>query len=84
MATYACIASFHTNPYTCGVARFNGALATELGSKVLSLVSAASLDSGTILLSIKLEEIDDAGKLQLETIVNNSSFVLDLFFARNR
>ncbi|NBU60428.1 MAG: glycosyltransferase family 1 protein [Actinobacteria bacterium] len=79
MATYACIASFHTNPYTCGVARFNGALATELGSKVLSLVSAAALDSGTILLSIKLEEIDDAGKLQIETIVNNSSIVFDLF-----
>ncbi|MFZ8892291.1 MAG: hypothetical protein ACO3BC_02555, partial [Ilumatobacteraceae bacterium] len=65
MKRYDCVASFHTNPYTCGVARFNVSLANALDSKVLSLASASSYESGKILLSIKLQEIDDAGKEHL-------------------
>ena len=71
--------SFHTNPYTCGVARFNVSLASALNSKVSSLASASTSESGKILLSIKLQEIDDVGKVNLEKILNNSSLMFDVF-----
>ena len=73
------MASFHTNPYTCGVARFNVSLASALNSKVSSLASASTYESGKILLSIKLQEIDDAGKVNLEKILSNSSLTFDVF-----
>jgi len=73
------VASFHTNPYTCGVARFNVSLASALNSKVSSLASASTYESGKILLSIKLQEIDDAGKVNLEKILSNSSLTFDVF-----
>ena len=73
------MASFHTNPYTCGVARFNVSLAKALNSKVLSLAAASTYESGKILLSIKLQEIDDAGKVNLEKILSNSSLTFDVF-----
>ena len=79
MAIYECVGSFHTNPYTCGVARFNGALASALKSKVMPLSLAASLGPGKILLSIKLQEIDDAGKSHLETILSKSGLAFDIF-----
>ena len=73
------MASFHTNPYTCGVARFNVSLASALKSKVLSLAAASNSESGKILLSIKLQEIDNAGKVNLEKILSNSSLMFDVF-----
>ncbi|MFM8663495.1 MAG: hypothetical protein ACKODI_06565 [Acidimicrobiaceae bacterium] len=73
------MASFHTNPYTCGVARFNVSLASALNSKVSSLASASTYESGKILLSIKLQEIDDAGKVNLKKILSNLSLTLDVF-----
>ena len=73
------MASFHTNPYTCGVARFNVSLASSLNSKVSSLASASTSQSGKILLSIKLQEIDDAGKVNLEKILSNSRLTFDVF-----
>ena len=73
------MASFHTNPYTCGVARFNVSLASSLNSKVSSLAAASTSQSGKILLSIKLQEIDDAGKVNLEKILSNSSLTFDVF-----
>ena len=71
--------SFHTNPYTCGVARFNVSLASALSSKVSSLASASTSESGKILLSIKLQEIDDVGKVNLEKILSKSSLMFDVF-----
>jgi len=73
------VVSFHTNPYTCGVARFNVSLASALNSKVSSLASASTSESGKILLSIKLQEIDDVGKVNLEKILSNSSLMFDVF-----
>jgi len=61
------------------VARFNVSLASALNSKVSSLASASTSESGKILLSIKLQEIDDAGKVNLEKILSNSSLTFDVF-----
>lgn len=57
--TYSAIVSYHTNPYTCGVARFNHSLATTTGVPLVTLESyLGSSGSSEVLLSIKLEEID--------------------------
>lgn len=57
--TYSAIVSYHTNPYTCGVARFNHSLATATGVPLITLESyLGSSGSSEVLLSIKLEEID--------------------------
>ena len=57
--TYSAIVSYHTNPYTCGVARFNHSLATTTGVPLITLESyLGSSGSSEVLFSIKLEEID--------------------------
>ena len=57
--TYSAIVSYHTNPYTCGVARFNHSLAITTGVPLITLESyLGSSGSSEVLLSIKLEEID--------------------------
>ncbi|MFM9002513.1 MAG: hypothetical protein ACKOKA_02675 [Acidimicrobiaceae bacterium] len=61
------------------MARFNVSLASALNSKVSSLASASTYESGKILLSIKLQEIDDAGKVNLKKILSNLSLTFDVF-----
>lgn len=57
------VVSYHLNPFTCGVARFNSALARQLGVPLISLKSfLADLNWDHVLLSIKLEEIDSSLK----------------------
>lgn len=52
------VVSFHTNPYTCGVARFNRSLAQAMNVNIVSLDTYLNepLDE-CVLLSLKLEEI---------------------------
>ena len=78
-SSYSCVASFHTNPYTCGVARFNVSLARSLGTKVLTLGNALEKTPKKVLLSIKLQEIDNDGKKVLSEMLKKSDFRFDLF-----
>lgn len=57
--TYSRVVSYHTNPYTCGVARFNQALARTLDVDVVSVRDFIEHPEGIPLLSIKLEEIPE-------------------------
>lgn len=52
------VVSFHVNPYTCGVARFNKSLADELRVPLVGLAQYVNAPSPGALLSIKLVEID--------------------------
>ena len=79
MSKYSCVASFHTNPYTCGVARFNVSLAKSLKTKVLPLSTAHTSGSGKVLLSIKLQEIDEPGKEVLRSMLADNDFKFDIF-----
>ena len=79
MSKYSCVASFHTNPFTCGVARFNVSLAKSLKTKVLSLSTAHTSGSGRVLLSIKLQEIDEPGKAVLQSMLADAEFKFDIF-----
>jgi len=76
---YSCIASFHVNPYTCGVARFNSSLARSLRTGVSTLDDALKLRQARLLLSIKLQEIDESGLASLEAILDRDDLEFDLF-----
>ena len=51
------VASYHLNPYTCGVARFNASLAAALGIPMVPLADAWADGRSHPLLSIKLSEM---------------------------
>lgn len=68
------IVSYHLNPYTCGVARFNRSLAKVMGIPIIQLDQY--LDSGQrepVLLSIKLEELGSESLRKLEVFVGEPS-----------
>ena len=52
------VVSFHVNPYTCGVARFNKSLAEELAVPLIELSAYVASPTENALLSIKLVEIN--------------------------
>jgi hypothetical protein len=74
------VVSYHTNPYTCGVARFNHSLASALGVPVVPLDSyLKNADSGLVLLSIKLEEIGQETLAALGSKLQTSALNFDVF-----
>ena len=54
---FSCVVSFHTNPYTCGVARFNRALADEMQIPLLSIDAFATAPLANALVSVKFDEM---------------------------
>ncbi|MFA5775836.1 MAG: hypothetical protein WC864_10740 [Ilumatobacteraceae bacterium] len=76
---YECIVSYHTNPYTCGVARFNKALAQKLGIDLVAVDNFDRRSEDFAFLSLKFEEIPEqvAQKLLGHVLTSGSEF--DLF-----
>jgi len=74
----SCIISFHTNPYTCGVARFNKSLSDEMGVPMLSVEAFSAAPIENSLLSIKFDEMNPQAVLLLKEILieNKMSFNL--------
>ena len=70
------IVTFHTNPYTCGVARFNIALAESLDVPLVTLSDFLSKPISGALLSIKCEEIgeENSGKLSRFLVTSSEKF----------
>ena len=66
MTPWTSVVSYHTDPDTCGVARFSAQLASHLRVPHLPLVSEA-WDRSSALLSIKWRELDWVGLEVLET-----------------
>lgn len=67
-----CIVSFHTNPFTCGVARFNRSLADEMGVPMLSIDAFAASPIENSLLSIKFDEMSAAAiEVLKEQLIEN-------------
>jgi hypothetical protein len=71
---YSAVVSLHTNPYTCGVARFNRALSEELKTSILPLdVYLKNGTAGTALLSLKIDEMPAATQEQLARFISDRS-----------
>lgn len=76
---YSSVVSYHVSPYTCGVARFNQALARTLGIDVVSVSEFLASPRGTPLLSLKFEEIPDDVAQEIAHHVSQSDSEFDLF-----
>ena len=61
-----CIAGYHVNPWTCGIAKFNMILARHLGLPVVRIGDAAMAGYGRPLLSVKLSEFSDRDAADLD------------------
>ena len=73
------VVTFHTNPYTCGVARFNVSLAQTLGVPLLTLDDFLEHPVSGALLSIKCEEIGEANSRGLSDFLDASSESFDVY-----
>ena len=73
------IVTFHTNPYTCGVARFNIALAESLDVPLVTLNDFLSKPISGALLSIKCEEIGEENSREISRFLVSSSEKFDVY-----
>jgi hypothetical protein len=78
-AAYSSVVSFHTNPYTCGVARFNQALAKSMQVPIESFSQFVASRQKVSLLSLKFDEIPVEVSERLLEGLNQESAVFDLF-----
>ena len=76
---YESIVSFHTNPYTCGVARFNQALAKSMQIPIQSVVQFEASREKVSLLSLKFDEIPTEFSERLLADITRHSATFDLF-----
>lgn len=65
------ILTYHMNPLTCGIARFNRALSQELTLPYLGLFSAEALHTQRPLLSIKMSEFSESDIARLTDIADD-------------
>ena len=75
-----CIAGYHMNPWTCGIAKFNDVLARHLELPTVAIRSAELERFGRPLMSLKLSEFSDgdAGDLDLWAAAHAGRFELFL------
>jgi hypothetical protein len=75
-----CIAGYHLNPWTCGIAKFNTILSRHLAVPVVGIRAVELGDFGRPLLSVKLNEFtdDDAADLDLWSASHGGRFELFL------
>ena len=73
------IVTFHTNPYTCGVARFNIALAESLQIPLHTLNDFLAKPISGALLSIKCEEIGEENSGELSRFLVSTSEKFDVY-----
>ena len=76
---YSGLVSYHTNPYTCGVARFNQALSAALKIPIVAMSNISLMTADVLLLSLKFEEISHESAEQLLSNLQTSGAVFDLF-----
>jgi hypothetical protein len=74
-----CIAGYHLNPWTCGIAKFNAILARELDVPVVGLAPADLGRYSRPLLSIKMSEFTPADAQALAVWVDANVGRFDLF-----
>ena len=74
-----CIAGYHLNPWTCGIAKFNAILAKHLEVPVVGIRSAELGKFRLPLLSLKMSEFSDADAAHLDAWVHGHEGQFELF-----
>ena len=74
-----CIAGYHLNPWTCGIAKFNAILARRLALPVVRIGSAELGNYRRPLLSLKMNEFSAEDALALDTWIERHTGEFELF-----
>jgi hypothetical protein len=74
-----CIAGYHLNPWTCGIAKFNAILAKSLGVPVVGVRAVELGQHGRPLLSLKLSEFSAADAADLDQWASAHTGSFELF-----
>jgi hypothetical protein len=74
-----CIAGYHLNPWTCGIAKFNAILARRLDLPVVRIGSAELPNYRRPLLSLKMNEFSAEDALALDTWIERHAGEFELF-----
>src|SRR5215510_14554994 len=74
-----CIAGYHLNPWTCGIAKFNAILAKYLGVPVVGLRAVELGSHSRPLLSVKLSEFSSADAADLDLWASSRAGEFELF-----
>jgi hypothetical protein len=69
-----CVLGYHTNPLTCGVAKFNLALASRLGVPVMRALSPEGARAARPLLSIKVSEFRPEDEAALAGLLGTAAW----------
>jgi hypothetical protein len=75
-----CIAGYHLNPWTCGIAKFNAILAQKLNLPVVSVLGLQHTRYHHPLVSLKLSEFSGPDMRQLDAWVRLHAGTFDTFF----
>src|ERR671911_10496 len=75
-----CIAGYHLNPWTCGIAKFNAILARHLSLPVVGIKAVELGRFRKPLLSIKLSEFSEADAVDLHVWAQARAGEFELFF----
>jgi hypothetical protein len=76
---FDCIAGYHLNPWTCGIAKFNAILARRLDLPVVGIRSGALAGYKRPLLSLKMSEFSAEDALALDTWIDRHAGQFELF-----
>jgi hypothetical protein len=74
-----CIAGYHLNPWTCGIAKFNAILARRLDLPVVRIGSTELANYRRPLLSLKMNEFSAEDALALDTWIERHAGEFELF-----
>lgn len=74
-----CIAGYHLNPWTCGIAKFNAILAQKLNLPVVSVLGLQHTRYHHPLVSLKLSEFSGPDMRQLDAWVRLHAGTFDTF-----
>ena len=75
-----CIAGYHLNPWTCGIAKFNAILARHLDLPVVGIRAVELGSYRRPLLSIKLSEFSESDAADLDTWSQAHAGQFEIFF----
>ena len=75
-----CIAGYHLNPWTCGIAKFNAILAQHLDLPVVSVLGLQHTRYYQPLVSVKLSEFSGPDLRQLDAWLRSHAGTFDTFF----
>lgn len=77
---FDCIAGYHLNPWTCGIAKFNAILGQRLGLPIVSVMGLEHTRYRRPLLSVKLSEFSEADTRLLDGWLSTYAEEFEVFF----